>query len=103
MARIALGPVGRYRPSSRRLSLAAAAPAAAEVVRFEITSKTPYGSFRPGESVLWRGKVHGELAPTGRPFPISTRPQAQRPRQGRVRTEIMLLMPADPAKRQRAR
>ena len=45
------------------LLLGGAAPAAAEVVRLEITDKAPYGTFRPGEYVLWRGKVHGELAP----------------------------------------
>jgi hypothetical protein len=31
------------------LVLASIAPVAAEVVRLEITGKTPYGTFRPGE------------------------------------------------------
>ena len=79
------------------LLLAAAAPAAAEVVRLEITSKTPYGTFRPGEYVLWRGKVHGELAPSEA---IPDLDKAKRNEAGKVEytTEIMLLMPADPSK-----
>ena len=60
------------------LLLGLIAPAAAEVVRLEITGKTPYGTFRPGEYVLWRGKVHGELAP-GEAIRTSTRPSATRP------------------------
>ena len=50
--------------SAAFLVLAWACPAAAEVVRLEITSKQPYGTFRPGDYVLWKGRVHGELAPT---------------------------------------
>ena len=65
------------------LFLAAVAPAAAEVVRLEITSKTPYGTFRPGEYVLWSGKVHGELSPS-ESDPRPRQGQAQRARQGRV-------------------
>ena len=77
--------------------LAVSVPAAAEVVRLEITSKTPYGSFRPGDYVLWRGKVHGELAPTEA---IPDIDKARRNARGKVEyvSEIMLLMPADPAK-----
>ena len=37
------------------LLTASIAPAAAEVVRLEITDKTPYGTFRPGKYVLWCG------------------------------------------------
>ena len=48
--------------SAAFLLLAWACPAAAEVVRLEITSKQPYGTFRPGDYVLWKGRVHGELA-----------------------------------------
>jgi Alpha/beta hydrolase domain len=79
------------------LLAASVAPAAAEVVRLEITSKTPYGSFRTGEYVLWRGKVHGELAP-GEAIPDLDK--AKRNEAGRVEytSEIMLLMPADPSK-----
>ena len=79
------------------LLLAAVAPAAAEVVRLEITSKTPYGTFKPGEYVLWRGKVHGELAPSEA---IPDLDKAKRNEAGKVEytTEIMLLMPADPSK-----
>ena len=77
--------------------LAPIAPVAAEVVRLEITGKTPYGTFRPGEYVLWRGKVHGELAP-GEAIPDLDK--ARRNEAGKVEysAEIMLLMPADPSK-----
>ena len=79
------------------LLLASIAPVAAEVVRLEITGKTPYGTFRPGEYVLWRGKVHGELAP-GEAIPDLDK--ARRNEAGKVEysAEIMLLMPADPSK-----
>ncbi len=40
-----------------------ACPAAAEVVRLDITSKQPYGTFKPDDYVLWKGRVHGELDP----------------------------------------
>jgi len=46
------------------LLLVAAAPASAEVKRLESTSKASYGTFRPGEYVLWKGRVYGEIAPT---------------------------------------
>jgi hypothetical protein len=76
---------------------ASVAPVAAEVVRLEITGKTPYGSFQRGEYVLWRGKVHGELAP-GEAIPDLDK--ARRNEAGKVEytSEIMLLMPADPVK-----
>ena len=79
------------------LVLASIAPVAAEVVRLEITGKTPYGTFRPGEYVLWRGKVHGELVP-GEAIPDLDK--ARRNEAGKVEysAEIMLLMPADPSK-----
>ena len=66
-------------------------------MRLEITGKTPYGTFRPGEYVLWRGKVHGELAP-GEAIPDLDK--AKRNEAGKVEytSEIMLLMPADPSK-----
>ena len=63
--------------SAAFLLLAWACPAAAEVVRLEITSKQPYGTFRPGDYVLWKGRVHGELG-AGREDP--------RPRQGQDAT-----------------
>lgn len=78
-------------------AICAAVPAAGEVVKFEVTSKTPYGSFQAGDYVLWRGKVHGELAPTEA---IPDLDKAKRNARGKVEyvSEIMLLMPADPAK-----
>jgi hypothetical protein len=41
--------------SAAVLMLAATAPASAEIVRLEIDSKTTYGTFRPGDYVLWKG------------------------------------------------
>ena len=38
-------------------------PAAAEVTQIEFTSKQPYGTFRPGDYVIWQGKIHGDLSP----------------------------------------
>jgi hypothetical protein len=79
------------------LLAASIAPVAAEAVRLEITGKTAYGTFRPGEYVLWRGKVHGELAPTEA---IPDLDKATRNEGGKVEysADIMLLMPADPSK-----
>lgn len=73
------------------------APSHAEVTRLEITSKIAYGTFKPGEYVLWRGKVHGELAPTEA---IPDLDKAKRNAKGRVEyaADIVLLMPADPSK-----
>jgi len=34
------------------------------VVRLEIVSKEGYGTFQHGGCALWKGRVHGELAPT---------------------------------------
>src|SRR5258708_13926830 len=79
------------------LLVASIAPVAAEVVRLEITGKTPYGTFRPGEYVLWRGKVHGELAPSEA---IPDLDKARRNQAGKVEycSDIMLLMPPHPSK-----
>src|SRR6478735_11699351 len=89
--------------SIRILPLAAAllfiglGPCAAEVVRLETTSKESYGTFQPGEYVLWKGRVHGELAPTE---PIPDLDKARRNERGKVEyaSDITLLMPVDPAK-----
>ena len=79
------------------LGLALSLPAAAEVTRLEITSKASYGTFRPGEYVLWKGKLHGELSPTEA---IPDIDKARRNANGRVEytSDIVLLMPAQPAK-----
>ena len=86
--------------SAALLMLAAMAPASAEIVRLEITSKQPYGTFRPGDYVLWKGRVHGELAPTEA---IPDLDKAKRNERGKVEyaSDVMLLMPADPAEGQR--
>jgi hypothetical protein len=78
------------------LLLAAALPAFAEVTHLQIESKTTYGSFRPGDYVLWRGKIHGELAPTEAIPDIG---KVRRNAHGKIEyaADIILLMPADPA------
>ncbi|HEY2876583.1 MAG TPA: alpha/beta hydrolase domain-containing protein [Reyranella sp.] len=83
--------------SAAFLLLAWACPAAAEVVRLEITSKQPYGTFRAGDYVLWKGRVHGELDPAEK---IPDLDKAKRNERGKVEyaSDLMLLMPADPAK-----
>ena len=83
--------------SAAFLVLAWACPAAAEVVRLEITSKQPYGTFRPGDYVLWKGRVHGELDPGEK---IPDLGKAKKNERGKVEyaADLMLLMPADPAK-----
>ncbi len=83
--------------SAALLMLAAMAPASAEIVRLEITGKATYGTFRPGDYVLWKGRVHGELAPTEA---IPDLDKAKRNERGRVEyaSDVMLLMPADPSK-----
>ena len=83
--------------STALLLLAWACPAAAEVVRLEITSKQPYGTFKPGDYVLWKGRVHGELAPTEK---VPDLDKAKTNERGKVEyaADLMLLMPADPAK-----
>src|SRR5476651_1664561 len=79
------------------MSLAVAFPACADVTRLEITSKESYGTFRPGEYVLWKGKLHGELSPKEAiPDIDKAKPNAR----GMVEytSDIVLLMPADPSK-----
>ena len=48
------------------LSLGIGLPSSADakLLRLEIASKQDYGSFRPGEFVMWEGRVVGELRPT---------------------------------------
>jgi Alpha/beta hydrolase domain len=70
--------------------------AQARVVRLEITSKQPYGSFRSGEYVRWDGRIIGELAPL--PDAIPDLEKASRNAKGMVEyaARIILFMPADP-------
>lgn len=84
-------------PIAAALLFAPPRPSVAEVVRLEITSKESYGTFQPGEYVLWTGRVHGELAPTEA---IPDLDKAKRNERGKVEyaSDIMLLMPADPTK-----
>ena len=69
----------------------------AEVTRFEITSKQPYGSFRTGDYVIWQGKVHGELSPLEQ---IPGLDKAQRNARGLVEysARIVLTMPGEKAR-----
>ena len=72
-------------------------PAAAKVIKLEITSKHDYGSFRPGEFVLWEGRIVGELAPTEA---IPDLDKAARNTRGLVEyaAKISLIIPADAKK-----
>jgi hypothetical protein len=75
----------------------AALPAAAEVTKLEIATKESYGTFKTGEYVLWKGKLHGELSPKEAiPDIDKVKPNAA----GKVEysSDIVLLMPADPSK-----
>jgi hypothetical protein len=84
-------------PLALGLLLGSLGPCAAEVVRLEVTSKESYGTFLPDEYILLKGRVHGELVPTE---PIPDLDKAKRNERGKVEyaADIMLLMPADPAK-----
>ncbi len=89
--------LNRLLPLAFGLLLGSLGPCAAEVVRLEIVSKESYGTFQPGEYVLWKGRVHGELAPTE---PIPDLDKATRNERGKVEyaSDITLLMPADPSR-----
>jgi hypothetical protein len=45
------------------LGIGFSAPATAKVISLEITAKQSYGTFRPGEFMLWQGRIVGELQP----------------------------------------
>ena len=79
------------------LSLALALPAAADVTRLEIVSKAPYGTFQPGDYVLWKAKLHGELSPKEE---IPDIDKAKTNARGMVEytSDVVLLMPANPSK-----
>ena len=79
------------------LSLAVALPAAADVTRLEITSKESYGTFRPGEYVLWKGKLHGELSPK-EAIPDIDKVKTNARGMVEYASDIVLLMPATPSK-----
>jgi hypothetical protein len=72
--------------------------AAAKVTRLEISSKTAYGSFVPGDYVRWEGRIVGELSPTSEIIPDLDK--AARNPNGMVvySSRVTLLMPAEPAK-----
>ncbi len=75
----------------------ALAPAHAELTRLEIASKQPYGAFRAGEYVIWRGKVHGEISPQESiPGLDKVKPNAR----GRVEyaANVVLIMPVEPTR-----
>jgi hypothetical protein len=79
------------------LSLAIALPAHAEVTRLEITSKESYGTFRPGEYVLWKGKLHGELSPK-EAIPDIDKVKTNARGMVEYASDITLLIPATPSK-----
>src|SRR5690349_15736558 len=84
-------------PLALGLLLCSLGPCAAEVVRLEVASQERYGTFQPGDYILLKGRVHGELSPTES---IPGLDKAARNERGKVEyaSDIMLLMPADPAK-----
>ncbi|MGE5640880.1 MAG: alpha/beta hydrolase domain-containing protein [Clostridia bacterium] len=77
------------------LLASACAPAHAELTRLEITSKRSFGTFMPGEFVLWEGKVHGEISPQE---PIPGLDRAPKNARGNVEyaARIVLIFPATP-------
>jgi Alpha/beta hydrolase domain len=79
------------------LSVAVALPALADVTRLEITSKESYGTFRPGEYVLWKGKLHGELSPK-EAIPDIDKVKTNARGMVEYTSDIVLLMPATPSK-----
>ena len=79
------------------LSLAIALTAHAEVTRLEITSKESYGTFRPGEYVLWKGKLHGELSPK-EAIPDIDKVKTNARGMVEYASDITLLIPATPSK-----
>lgn len=72
--------------------------AAAAVTRLEISSKTPYGSFRSGEYTRLDALIVGELSPTAEAIPDLEK--ASRNARGMVEysTRLTLIAPADPAR-----
>jgi hypothetical protein len=73
--------------------IATARSVSAEVTRTEFTSKQPYGTFRVGDFVIWRGRIHGDLSPQEA---IPGIDKAARNDRGRVAysARIILIMPA---------
>ena len=69
-------------------------PAIAEVTRLDITAKQPFGSFRVGDYVILRGKVHGDLSPMES---IPGLDKARRNARGRVdySANVILIIPAE--------
>ena len=67
----------------------------AKVTRLEFASKQSYGSFKPGEFVLWEGRVVGELRPTEK---IPDLDKAARNANGQVEysASITLIFPKNP-------
>jgi Alpha/beta hydrolase domain len=67
----------------------------AKVTRLEIASKQSYGLFRPGEFVLWEGRVAGELQPTEKIPDLDKAPKDAR---GMVEysAKISLIFPKNP-------
>jgi hypothetical protein len=72
--------------------------ATAAVTRLEITSKTAYGSFKPGDYTLWYARVAGELSPTADAIPDLDK--APRNSRGMVEysTRLAVIAPTDPAR-----
>lgn len=78
--------------------IGASTAASAKIVRLEIGSRAPFGSFRPGEYLRLEGRIVGELSPAAEAIPDLDK--APRNARGLVEYSgrIVIVMPADPAK-----
>jgi Alpha/beta hydrolase domain len=81
------------------VSVAGMAPSAAlaRVIRFEISSKQPSGSFQAGDYVRWDGRIVGELSPATEAIPDLDKPARNAHGMVAYATRVILFMPVDPA------
>jgi hypothetical protein len=72
--------------------------ALAKIIRLEVRSTIPFGSFRPGDYLRLEGRIAGELSPASEAIPDLDK--APRNARGMVEYsgQIVIIMPADPAK-----
>jgi hypothetical protein len=75
-----------------------ASTASAKIIRLEISSRTPLGSFRAGDYVRLEGRIVGELSPASEPIPDLDK--ASRNPRGMVEysARIVIVTPVDPIK-----
>ena len=79
------------------MALALLAPAAvAKVVRLEILSKQPYGTFVDGAYQRWDGRLIGELSPSAETIPDIDKPARNARGMVEYSTNIILFLPSGP-------